>query len=78
MIGAVDEAEYARGAPGFAAIVVRKDTSLPGGGYFCDISLSPRLRRSRGRATDPRLSSEEKAHILAQRKRIWQYYGSSG
>ena len=29
-IVAVDRDEYARGAPGFAAIIVRKDTGTPG------------------------------------------------
>ena len=31
VISAVDRAEHSRGAPGFAAIIVRKDTGFPGG-----------------------------------------------
>ena len=31
LIGELDEAEYSKGAPGFAAIIVRKDTGFPGG-----------------------------------------------
>jgi len=73
-IGAVDRPELARGAPGFAAIIVRKDTGFPGGGYFCDDELPPSLRRSRGRSTDPKLSSAEKDYIIKQQKKIWSFY----
>lgn len=74
MIAKVDRREYASGAPGFAAIVVRKDTGYPGGGYFCDDSLPPRLRRPRSRASDPRLSKGERSHISRQQAVIWEYY----
>ncbi|MDV3277960.1 MAG: hypothetical protein LYZ69_05775 [Nitrososphaerales archaeon] len=74
LIGSVDRKEYESGAPGFAAIIVRKDTGYPGGGYFCDGDLPPRLRRPKGRSADPRLSSNERAHIRTQRERIWTYY----
>jgi len=73
-IGEIDSRELAQGAPGFAAIVVRKDTGFPGGGYFCDDELPPHLRRSKERRTDPRLSSAEKDHILRQQKKIWNHY----
>ena len=55
----VDRAEYAKGAPGFAAIIVRKDTGFPGGGFFCDDDLPPSLRRPFSRASDPKLSAAE-------------------
>jgi protein-tyrosine-phosphatase len=74
-LGDVDMAEHLKGAPGFAAIVVRKDTGYPGGGYFCDDELPPPLRRPRSRCTDPALSAEEMEHINAQRRLIWRYYG---
>ena len=74
LIGEVDGAEYARGAPGFAAIIVRKDTGFPGGGYFCDDDLPPGLRRPKGRSSYPKLSPEEVRHVKAQQKRIWTYY----
>lgn len=76
LIGLVDRKEYESGAPGFAAIVIRKDTGYPGGGYFCDDGLPPRLRRPRGRSADPRLSGQEMAHVRAQQERIWAYYGA--
>lgn len=76
LIGLVDRKEYESGAPGFAAIIVRKDTGYPGGGYFCDRDLTPRLRRPRGRSADPRLSGGERAHIRAQQEKIWAYYGA--
>ncbi len=74
MIGVVDRRESASGAPGFAALVVRKDTRYPGGGYFCDDSLPKRLRRSESRRNDPRLSSAERRHVKEQQERIWRYY----
>ena len=55
----VDKAEYAKGAPGFAAIIVRKDTGFPGGGFFCDDGLPPELKRPFSRADDPKLSAAE-------------------
>jgi hypothetical protein len=74
-IGDVDRAELARGAPGFAAIIVRKDTGFPGGGYFCDDDLPSTLRRPRSRAVDPRLSAKELAHLKEQQRKIWVFYG---
>ena len=73
-IGEIDRVEYAHGAPGFAAIVVRKDTCFPGGGYFCDDDLPAWLSRSKERSADPRLSPSEKNHILEQQRKIWAYY----
>jgi len=77
MIGVVDRLEYAAGAPGFAAIIVRKDTGYPGGGYFCDDGLPRRLRRPAARSGDPKLSLAEKKHIRKQQERIWAYYSRS-
>lgn len=76
VLGEVDRAERLAGAPGFAAIVVRKDTGYPGGGYFRDEELPPSLRRPAARSTDPRLSAEEKDHVRRQQGRIWGYYRS--
>lgn len=75
----VDRAEYSRGAPGFAAIIVRKDTGFPGGGFFCDEDLPPRLRRPFSRASDPKLSADEMNYVKEAQNRIWSYYskGSS-
>jgi hypothetical protein len=75
-IGEVDRVEYSRGAPGFAAIIVRKDTGFPGGGYFVDDALPPGLRRARGRGNNPRLSSAERRHVLEQQRKIWEYYST--
>ena len=74
-IGQVDRAEYAAKGPGFAAIVVRKDTGYPGGGYFCDDELPVVLRRPRQRASDPRLSPAEIRHVREEQRRIWSHYG---
>ena len=73
-ISAVDRDEYLRGAPGFAAIIVRKDTGLPGGGFFCDDGLPPSLRRPYSRANDPRLSAAEMNYVKEEQKKIWDYY----
>jgi arsenate reductase len=75
-IVAVDRAEYARGAPGFAAIIVRKDTGFPGGGFFCDDDLPPSLKRPFSRASDPKLSAAEMNYVKEAQKRIWAYYSS--
>lgn len=76
-IVAVDRAEYARGAPGFAAIIVRKDTGFPGGGFFCDDELPPSLRRPYLRASDPVLSAAEMNYVKGAQKVIWDYYSSA-
>ncbi len=73
----VDRAEYARGAPGFAAIIVRKDTGFPGGGFFCDDELPPTLRRPFSRASDPKLSAAEMNYVKEAQKRIWDYYSAN-
>jgi hypothetical protein len=73
-IGEVDRAELERRAPGFAAIIVRKDTGFPGGGYFCDKDLPAHLRRERREASDPRLTHAEIQHVKSQQRRIWAYY----
>ncbi|MBI3859624.1 MAG: hypothetical protein HY296_05220 [Thaumarchaeota archaeon] len=74
LISEADRGEHTEGAPGFAAIIVRKDTGYPGGGYFCDLSLPLSLRRTRERATDPKLSAAEKKHVTDQQAKIWAYY----
>ncbi len=76
-IGEVDRAELLRGAPGFAAIIVRKDTGFPGGGFFCDDELPQELRRNRSRASDARLSPSEIRYVKDSQRRIWTYYGSN-
>jgi hypothetical protein len=73
-IAKVDEKERARGAPGFAAIIVRKDMGFPGGGYFCGGDLPPGLLREPGRSSDPRLTPAERAHLTEQQAKIWAYY----
>jgi len=75
-IAAVDRAEYSRGAPGFAAIIVRKDTGFPGGGFFCDDDLPPVLRRPFARASDPKLSAAEMNYVKDAQKKIWAYYSN--
>lgn len=75
-IVAVDKDEYARGAPGFAAIIVRKDTGFPGGGFFCDDDIPQSLRRPFSRASDPKLSAAEMNYIKAAQSKIWDYYSS--
>ena len=72
----VDKAEYARGAPGFAAIIVRKDTGFPGGGFFCDDGLPATLRRPFSRANDPKLSASEMNYVKEAQKRTWDYYSN--
>lgn len=73
-ISAVDRAERAKGAPGFAAIIVRKDTGFPGGGFFCDDELPPGLRRPFEQASDPHLSAAEMNYVKEAQRRIWDYY----
>jgi len=75
-IVAVDRAEYQRGAPGFAAIIVRKDTGFPGGGFFCDDDLPPSLRRPFSRAADHRLSAAAMNYVKEAQKKIWDYYSN--
>ncbi len=77
-ISQVDRTESSRGAPGFAAIIVRKDTGFPGGGFFCDNDLPPSVRRPFERASDPKLSAAEMNYVKEAQKKIWDYYSSSG
>ena len=73
----VDKAEYAKGAPGFAAIIVRKDTGFPGGGFFCDDGLPADLRRPFEKASDPKLSAAETNYVKEAQRKIWEYYSGS-
>jgi len=77
VIGEIDMLECEEGGPGFAAIIVRKDTGFPGGGYFCDDVLPTRLRRSKDRASDPKLSEQEQKHVKRQQHKIWDFYSYS-
>jgi hypothetical protein len=74
----VDKAEYEKGAPGFAAIIVRKDTGYPGGGFFCGDDLPPSVRRPFSRASDPTLSASEMNYAKEAQKKVWDYYGDAG
>ena len=74
VIAAVDRAEYSKGAPGFAAIIVRKDTGFPGGGFFCDDELPAALRRPYEKASDPRLTAAEANYVKVAQRKIWDYY----
>ena len=73
-IARADEMEYSVGAPGFAAIIVRKDTRYPGGGFFCDEGLPASLRRPLSRSSDPRLSVAERSYVRKLQGRIWASY----
>jgi hypothetical protein len=77
VISEIDRFEYERGAPGFAALVVRKDTGYPGGGYFCYDDLPVSLRRHNSQSANPRLSDAEKKYVRGQRERIWKYYSKT-
>lgn len=74
VIAEVDRAEYARGAPGFAAIIVRRDTGFPGGGFFCDDDLPLSLKRPYARASDPKLTAAEMNYVKEAQRKIWDYY----
>ena len=74
VISAVDRREYSRGAPGFAAIIVRKDTGFPGGGFFCDDDLPASLRRPYERASDQKLTAAEMNYVKDAQRKIWDYY----
>jgi arsenate reductase (thioredoxin) len=73
-IVAVDREEYSQGAPGFAAIIVRKDTGFPGGGFFCDDDLPQSVRRPFSRASDPKLSAAEMNYVKEAQRKIWEFY----
>ncbi len=76
MLGDIDTDEYRKGAPGFAAIVVRKDTGFPGGGFFCWLDLPENVRRAKDQGRNPTLSEPEKRYVRTQQEKIWAYYGS--
>jgi hypothetical protein len=76
LVGVIDCREQDRGAPGFASLIVRKDTGYPGGGYFCDGGLPRGLVRPKSRAADPRLSSAERAYVSGEQRRAWLYYSA--
>lgn len=76
-IGEIDRYENRRGGPGFGAIVVRKDTGYPGGGYFCYDDLPIGLKRPKSQRANPRLSDAEKEHIKNNQKVIWDHYTKS-
>jgi hypothetical protein len=74
MLGELDKVEREKGAPGFAAIVVRKDTGYPGGGFFCWDDIPVGLRRAAEKCQDPKLTIAEKTYIRQQQEIIWGYY----
>ncbi len=73
-ISSIDEGEREDHAPGFASIVVRKDTGFPGGGYFVDPGLPEGVARPPGRGLDPRLSRREEVYVSAQQRKVWEFY----
>ena len=74
VIGEIDRGEARRGAPGFAAIVVRKDTGYPGGGFFAWDGVPSGLRRPKREGSDPRLSDAEKEYVRRLQEEVWSYY----
>jgi len=74
VIGEIDRHEAQRKAPGFAAIVVRKDTGYPGGGFFCWDGVPPALRRAKREGLNPKLSDAEKKYVRKLQKGIWGFY----
>ncbi len=74
VIGDIDRDEARRKAMGFAAIVVRKDTGYPGGGFFSWDGLPPALRRPRHESSNPRLSEAERKYVEQLQERIWRFY----
>jgi hypothetical protein len=77
-LGEIDRVESLAGAPGFAAIVVRKDTGYPGGGFFCWEGIPEHLRRPNERSNDVTLSPAEREYVKGQQERIWTYYREHG
>ena len=65
----IDRAERAAGAPGFAALVVRKDTGYPGQGFFAG-----KGKGSGGGDGGSRLTPADKEYADRQRERVWSYY----
>lgn len=78
MLGRIDRLEHQDGAPGFAAIVVRKDTGYPGGGFFCWDEVPAGLRRPTGSGNKPQLSEAERNYVRGEQERIWRYYRKAG
>jgi hypothetical protein len=76
-LGEIDKDEHRKGAPGFAAIVVRKDTGFPGGGFFCWDDLPSNVKRPKDRGQNPTLSEAEKRYVRTQQEKIWTYYESN-
>lgn len=76
MLSDVDRRESGAGAPGFAAIVVRKDTGFPGGGFFCWDDVPPEVRRPPDKCQDPKLSEAEKNYVRGLQENIWRYYAA--
>jgi len=74
VLGEVDRREAQKGAPGFAAIVVRKDTGYPGGGFFCWGGIPSALRRPKREGSNPRLSDAEKRYVRRLQEDMWRYY----
>lgn len=74
VIGEIDRHEAQRKAPGFAAIVVRKDTGYPGGGFFCWDGIPPALRRAKREGLNPKMSDAEKKYVRKLQEGIWGFY----
>ena len=77
VIGEIDRHEERLKAPGFGAIIVRRDTGFPGGGFFCYDELPAGLRRPRERSANPRLSRAEKSFVKREQQKIWNHYQGS-
>lgn len=74
VIGEIDRHEAQRKAPGFAAIVVRKDTGYPGGGFFCWDGIPSALRRPKREGSNPELSDAEKKYVRKLQEGVWGFY----
>jgi hypothetical protein len=69
----IDREERAAGAPGFAALVVRKDSGYPGGGFFEGVRRKGATRRGAG-GRRKGLTDAEMAYADKERERVWSYY----
>lgn len=75
VIGEIDRHEALRKAPGFAPLLVRKDTGYPGGGFFCWDGVPTALRRPKDQGSDPRLSYAQKRYVRKLQEEVWSFYG---
>ena len=74
ILGEVSNREHKDGRPRLSALVVRKDTGLPGVGFFGLDGVPPQIRWPQEKEVSAEVTEKRASFALEERKRVFDYW----